>query len=161
VKLPPLISGLVRTREVFVTNEVQASVYPPWQESFDGIRLSRFRGTLDAFTTNERVSIACKPFDKPGSAFIAPTHPVAADVWDIRSIDPRPGIRCFGCFGGKDLFVALTWDYRENLESSDDWAAEVAGCRAAWTALFDPIQPFRGKCPDEYLSNHYLVRSNR
>ncbi len=152
--LPPEISGLVRTREIFVSVEVEANVHPPWQENWDGYRLSQFRGTLDAFTTNQRVSIALKPFDKPGSAFIAATHPVTYDVWDIRSIDPKPGIRCLGCFGGKDFFIALTWNYRENM---DDFDAEVERCRSVWKLLFDPIPPFRGRDPDEYVSHNKVV----
>ena len=68
------------------------------------------------------------------------------------------GIRCFGCFAEKDLFIALTWNYRENIT---DFGVEVERCREAWDTLFSPLQPFKGANLDEYLSNYMAVKADR
>ncbi len=155
--LPPLIAGMPTVRTMFVSKEVNNDVYPPWAENWDGYRLAMFRGTLDAFTQGDCIAVAEDPFKKPSSAFMARIDPVSDDLWDIRSIDPRPGIRCFGGFVGKDAFVALTWNYRENVSDREDWRCEVDGCRTGWRQLFDPYPPFHGANLDEYLSNFIAV----
>jgi len=88
---------------------------------------------------------------------LARVDPVDSEIWDIRSIVPRPGIRALGGFIRKDTFVALTWQFRENLATSDDWSAEIGRCRDAWRDLFGSKTPFSGASLDEYLSSFYAV----
>jgi hypothetical protein len=47
----------------------------------------------------------------------ARVHPVKAEFWSIRVTAPEdtPGIRVLGAFADKDKFIALTWDYREDM----------------------------------------------
>lgn len=82
---------------------------------------------------------------------MARVHPVSEEVWDFRCFDPKPGIRAFGHFAEKDTFVALTWDFRENV----DWAGEVSGCIEAWRALFGDLPPFKGTNLNDYLSHNF------
>lgn len=86
---------------------------------------------------------------------LARVDPVADEVWDFRCIDPKPGIRVFGRFAALDMFVALTWDYRENIEGEDYWAEQVRMCVAAWDRLFLGLPPHKGKTLDAYLSESY------
>ena len=108
------------------------------------------------------LSVSERPFDKPPDTNMARVHPVKKEVWDVRSLEP-PGIRCFGRFGDKNLFVALTWAYREDVESGDDWtrdddwAAEIRQFERAWETLFKGIPIFKGDTLDEYLTNNYPV----
>lgn len=88
---------------------------------------------------------------------MARVHPVTDEIWDIRSVDPKPGIRTLGSFAEKDTFIALTWEYRENLESSRDWENEIARAKEAWKKLFGSVPPFKGANLDEYLSNCRII----
>ena len=78
--------------------------------------------------------------------------PVEDEIWDMRCIAPNPGIRCFGAFAGQDNFIALTWEYRENLLGASDWQREIEDCKATWTQFFGTLTPFKGESLDEYLS---------
>ncbi|MET3521471.1 hypothetical protein ABID25_003310 [Mesorhizobium abyssinicae] len=93
------------------------------------------------------MAVSEKPKGKPPYTQLARTEPVGLDVWSFRETAEQDGIRCLGCFGGPNLFVALTWDYRENIS---DFHAEVRRCREKWDELFDPILPFRSKRLDDY-----------
>ena len=151
--LPPLLSSSPMLRELFVSADVWDGANPPWPRHRTGLRHIEFRAALDHFTQGYTINVAEDPFTKPRHAFMARVHPVQRQVWDIRCLGPDQGIRCFGCFAGKDRFVAITWDFRENItfESAD------SECREAWDALFSPLQPLTGTSLDEYLSNYVAV----
>jgi hypothetical protein len=154
VCLPSLFTGEELVRIMFVSPEIFDVVNPPFASHRDGLRLSEFRAFLDAFTEGSELSVAESPHAKPSDALLARVHPVADEFWDLRSTAPTPGIRAFGGFAEKDTFIALTWDYRENI---DNWADEIEKCRTAWRELFGSRQPFSGATLDEYLTNYYAV----
>ena len=153
--LPPELPGVPAIRTIFVSQEVNADIHPPWAENHDRWRHALFRATLDAFTTEQFISVAERPRKKEGYATLSRVAPVKDEVWDFRSIEPKPGIRCFGRFAGKDTFIALNWNYRENLEREADWIPEVERCREEWDRLFNPYPPFRGASLNEYLSGGF------
>ena len=155
--LPPLFKGDPTLREVFVSVEVRDAVTFPFRHNWEGLRCSKFRATLDALTRGDTLSVAERPFDKPSDTFLARVDPIGDEIWDIRSIAPNPGIRCLGGFGGKNFFIALTWDYHESLCNGDDWRAEIQRCKSEWNRLFGSIPRFMGASLDEYLSNVYAV----
>ena len=147
-----MIRGEETPRTVFVSEEVAEIVIPPSAKTWEGRRHARLRALLDGFTEGDFITIAEDPHDKAASAILARVDPVGEEVWDFRCLDPNPGIRVFGCFAETDTFVALTWDYRENIE---DWAAEVVRCRTAWTTLFCGLPSFKGKILNEYISYNF------
>lgn len=157
--LPPLIPSGTMVRAMFVSEEINQVVHPPWEATKEGLRLSRLRAYLDTWTEGVLVSVAEAPYHKPRNTFLARVDPVADDVFDIRCFDPKPGIRVLGCFSEKDVFVALTWNHRENLGGPDSrgWRDEIERCKASWRRLFHPYPPFRGANLDAYLSNFIAV----
>lgn len=139
---------------MFVSQEVNEIVWPPFPNNWEGKRHSKVRALLDSFTEGDVISVAEDPYDKAASAILARVDAVEAEVWDIRCLDPSPGIRVFGRFSEPDTFIALTWEYRENV----DWPTETARCQAAWRALFGAIAPHSGSALHEYISyNFYSV----
>jgi hypothetical protein len=152
--LPPLLVSSPMLREIFVSEEIRHDVSPPWPLHRTGARHTAFRETLDNFTQGFRLSVSEDPFRKPGYASMARTDPVAKEVWDIRCLRLDQGIRCFGCFAARDLFIALTWDYRENITDFDE---EVRRCRQVWDDLFLSLQPRKKANLHEYLSNYLAV----
>jgi hypothetical protein len=153
--LPSLLTGEETMRTMFVSGEILHDVTPPLAENRDGRRLAEFRQYLDAFTEGAQLSVAENPDIKPSDAMLARVHPVADEFWDIRSISPIPGVRALGGFTDRDEFVALTWNYRENLDGQ--WNTEIDRCRNAWKALFGNSGPLRRRTLDEYLSNFIAV----
>ncbi len=156
--LPPLIASQQTVRNLFVGTELHSVVSPPWSQSTEGFRLSQLRANLDAYTEGQTISMADDPFTKPKSTFMARTAPVVHEVWDIRSRDPKPGIRVLGCFAETDTFVALVWDYREALggPNSKEWRDLIERCKAEWRNLFITYPPHQGSNINDYVSANVL-----
>lgn len=155
--LPPLIPSVGVGREMFVSEEIHAVAHPPWPTTKVGRRHAQMRGYLDAFTEGRRITVADDPYRKPKSTNLARIDPVAHEVFDFRCIAPKPGIRILGCFAAFNLFIALTWNGRENLSDDRAWRDEIERCKAAWRRLFPTYPPFRGDNLNAYLSNFQPV----
>ena len=84
--------------------------------------------------------------------------PISDRIWDIRSVDPSPGIRVLGGFAEKDTFVALEWDFRENLggPKSKEWRDFIVRCSAHWRRLFGTYKPHEGEKTSDFLSKNYF-----
>lgn len=151
--LSPLI-GTGVLRNVFVSKNVFGMVDPPWQPGKTGSRFALSRQILDGFILGDFLTVAPRPFNKSPTAILARVSPERDEVWDFRCLDPRPGIRIFGSFGDKDVFVALTWDFRENLKRGG-FAKQVRDCKNDWSLLFGNIKPHCGNSLDDYLSRPF------
>jgi len=144
-------------RTMFISEELNEVVHPPWENMREGLKLSQLRAYLDIFTMGRLISVAEDPYNKPTSTYLARVDPTSDEVWDIRVIDPRPGIRALGAFAGTDIFVALTWNDRPNLggRGSPEWAAEIDRCKAKWRQLFPTYRPHKGASLHDYLSGNF------
>jgi hypothetical protein len=156
--LPPLLPGISVVREVFASEEVYAVAQGPWPADQRGHQFARMRGYLDTWTEGLRVSVADDPYKKPKSTFMARLDPVADEFFDIRCIDPYPGIRALGAFADKDLFfIALTWNDRPVLNTDRIWRDEIERTKATWRKLFHPYRPLKGANLHDYASNIRVV----
>jgi len=154
--LKPLMPSQRVGRTMFISKEINAVVHPEWAPTSKGIRFARMRGTLDAFTEGRRITVADDPYNKHPKATMARTDPVRDQVFDLRCLDPAPGIRVFGRFAEMDTFVAVTWEYRENINGRD-FDAAVVRCINGWHKLFPTTPLFSGRNLNEYVSNFYPV----
>lgn len=126
-----------------------------WPETVLGERLQTARGYVDAFTEGSFMTVGVDPYDKPKDCLMARVAPPEEEVFDFRSFDCRNGIRVFGCFTGRDEFICLTWSLREDLApGEEDWSAEIASCKAKWTALFGELPPHSGESIDDYFTHN-------
>lgn len=64
-------------------------------------------------------------------------------------------MRVLGRFASKDCFVALDWNYRENLSEESDWEDIIEECKTAWSDLFGGLTPHQGSHVNEYLSSNF------
>jgi len=138
---------------MFVSTEVADVLDPPWADTREGRLFARLEALLTGFVEGDYLTVGEDPFNKDSGAILARVHPVEEEIWDFRCLDPKPGIRAFGCFAEKDTFIALTWDYRENLD--DCWSEVVADCKAEWKKLFGDLPPFGGPDLDAYLTYNF------
>jgi len=155
--LVPLFGDEENPRAVYVSEEVYGIVKGSMLESWDDERHASLRALLDDFVAGTRIAVAEAPYSNKGCATLARVDPVEAEIWDIRCLDPYPGIRVFGRFAAKDTFIALTWDYRENFEGGVYWANEVARCTDAWESLFGTLSPLKGNSLNDYLSHNFYA----
>jgi hypothetical protein len=141
---------------MLLSQSVAEAVVSPSGGLPDDERLAQFRGNLDAFAVGEAITIARHPFIKPTDADLAPVDPISSRVWDFRVLEPPQGIRCFGFFVAKNVFIALRWEYREDIESPD-WPILVEDCKEIWDCWFSPLMPHFGAIPHDYISKPYLA----
>lgn len=154
--LPSAMRSQKASRRVFVSREVHYAVQPKeFAQTQEGLWKQKLRGQLDAFSEGKIFSVSEKPRDKDSSTMLARTEPPQYEVWDHRVIAPKPGLRCFGRFGGKNVFIALTWNYRRNIRN-DDWTPEINRCRDEWMNLFGLCPIFAGRHLDEYLTDYFV-----
>lgn len=153
--LPPALPASPQLRTMFISTEVHELIFGPWESLELESRAGRLRQDFDMFSEGKLISVATDPYDKKKSAYMAPIDPARDKVWQIRSRDPKPGIRVFGHSIEKDMLVALIWERRENLggPGSKEWRDERERCKAEWRKLFPTYQPFWKEDIHEIFSN--------
>src|SRR5262249_43956489 len=111
---------------------------------------------LDAFSELNAITVAENPVFKPPDVMLARVLPVEAEFWSMRIVDPHEtaGMRVLRAFCGKDAFVALTCEFRENIS---DFGSEVENAQDIWSDFFGALTPYSGRCLDDYLTNYYKV----
>jgi hypothetical protein len=120
-----------------------------------GWRHVEARDFLDGFSLGDSFSVSQHPHAKPAFVQLSRVHPIDKEVWSFRCLAPRPGMRILGRFAAKDCFVALGWDYRENLDSDQRWTDLANECVNQWRTLFSDNPPHQGKHVDDYLSSNF------
>lgn len=146
--------GTTVMRDLVVSAQVKLGITLPFPANRTRARHAEFLNTLDNFAGGSTFTVSESPTSKPRNTMMARTSPVEKQVWNFRCFDADQGIRCFGLFGGKDFFIALTWDYRENIQDFDEAVTE---CSNEWTRLFGGIPLFKGSKLNEYLTNYEMA----
>lgn len=80
--------------------------------------------------------------------------PTRDNVWEIRSVQPKPQLRVFGMFAAKDCFIATHHEYRDTLGvfDSKSWKTEKRRAIAIWRKLFNSYQPLNSKDVDKLFT---------
>ena len=154
----PAIQDQVK-RHMLISVDLRNTLEGPWKTAAEERRCGQLRGDLDAFVEGRRISVANHPYEKDRTAYIARVDPVAAEIWDIRSIDPSPSIRVLGCFAERDLFVALVWSHRYHLDGPGGplWEAFIKRAQLEWRRLFLTYIPCSGSEISDYISENFFA----
>lgn len=156
-ELPPLLGPTVR--RLYVRGELCDQLQPPFSGRWSSSRLAALRASLDHFSSGGLISISLEPYAKSKDTFLAPLDPRSDEVWDIRSIAPRPGIRALGCFAGFNAFVIIEAYARTELDGPGGplWDAALKHCKSNWRKLALVYPAHRGDHPSEYISNFFVA----
>jgi hypothetical protein len=129
-----------------------------------GVRCVQLRAELEDIAKGSPMSVCWRPYKGRAYHQIARLDPVQHGVWDLRSAEPRPGLRVFFCLGERDSLVALTcsprsvvvpWLARPPLgpRQSSEWKRAIRECRSVWNELFPGHRPLVGETLDDCFSN--------
>lgn len=165
-RLRPHVRSDRHERTVLMSSEVHNLVSGPWPDDPMGLRCGYLRADLESFVANDVVTVCWNPFEAR-DAKMGRLHPMADEVWDLRSQGPPPGLRVLCQFAEKDVLVALTchprsvgvpWLNRLPLlgRRSREWRNAIVECRREWNMLFPAHQPLSGVNLDDYISNAIL-----
>lgn len=143
-------------RYAYITHEVAELIWNSG-DGRDADLGNNARGLIDDFVEGGEITMSLDPYDKEAWCIMSRVDtsrldPVSReyDIWELRCLDPRPGVRILGGFAEKDVFIALTWDYRQNFDN--EWPKKIGECITEWRNLFENIKPFKGAKPSEYIS---------
>jgi hypothetical protein len=118
----------------------------------DDIRAGQLHAELDSFIGGDKIVLSMIPRNA-GNAFMGILDPPNNGLFDIRSRDPRPGMRILGGFGRKDFFIGLALRERRTLVTEQDWNRAIAECKREWQHRFHSSLPLIGAFPNDYLTN--------
>lgn len=159
VLLRPAIPGLRQRRTIYLAKTLHTTLNQgPWLNSKDEMRWYELRYWFDRFTDGARLYLRQRPRAKKSTADMAQLEPWTDEIWEIRSIDPKPSIRVFGSFIAKDVFVGLTWEFRKNLNGygGPKWLHAIQTYKTEWQNFFD-CNPISGEYPHDYLSEAIVL----
>lgn len=164
-ELEPSFEGDPIKRRMLLSDEVWGLLSGPWGSKTEERRCQALRADLEAFVKGEELSVSVTP-RKAGDHLLGLLDPPRDGVWDIRSQDPRPGLRVVGRFAAKDVFVGLIPASRSVAVpyitrgpmgdyGSPQWKEIIRQAKADWRRLFPMFPPVSGVNVSELLSEKF------
>lgn len=129
-------------------------------------RVGRLLADLEMFVKGQELAVSAVPYEHK-SAYMGLLAPELEGTWEIRSRDPKPGIRVFGRFAQKDSFIALGWSLRSMPDArwpekrplrdrnSLQYQFQQIEVQERWDELFPDHDPLTGSDIGELLSRKY------
>lgn len=150
--------GLPEVRCFFASESVRNLILGRTTNQQEAKRAYELRAEIDWFIDGR--TFILRPDGAEGTrAWMARLYPSSDEIWEIRSMKPRPSIRIFGSIVALDMFVALTWAKRSGLRGreSEEWKTAITEYKRERANYFGTDQPISGSYPDAYLSNVRLI----
>ena len=127
-----------------------------------GRHVGRLRGDLESFVKGQHISLSMTPFEHR-VAYMGLMDPIADGIWEIRSRDPKPGLRVFGKFPCADMFVALSWNPRSvrlgrkkplGDRRSVEYQLALIETNERWNVALPGLAPLTGGNYRDYVSEN-------
>jgi len=134
---------------------VKEAVLGPWPDQATEVRMNKLHANLDVFSEGRKVVVAR---GRESTCLFKQLDPIGHEVWEIRSVDPRPSLRLFGAFAITDVFVALHIYRRDELggPESRQWRDAIVRFKAEWRRLFLSYPRHSGETLDAYFSENAI-----
>ena len=145
-------------RCVVACQEAQRALTGPWRSAVEEDRYRSVKATIDSFIDGDVIAVRVPP-SKSAKAQLALLEPPNAAVWEFRTRPERKkgahryGVRIFGMFVKRDIFIAMSGVFKEDLLDKSEYVEEIAFCVQRWRSLFASYNPNQGTSADVYLSN--------
>ena len=159
--LPRRVQSDPVERVMLIGDEIWQLLHGPFTSPAHSERIGALHADLEAFVRGDAVSLALTPFQH-GVAYMGRLDPKGQATWDIRSRDPDPGLRVFGRFAARDIFVALSWaprsirlSWSKRVPLADrrlNWRLQILECEEQWNLVLPGAVPLVGKEVKDYVS---------
>ncbi len=121
-------------RTCYITPGMANLLEGPWETATWEKRWYRARQYLDDFIDGVRFTVRSEP-RKKSTCDISLLDPSVNEIWEMRCRDSKPGLRIFGSFAKKDVFVALTCAPHECLGIESDWNEAIQHFKQEWPPI--------------------------
>lgn len=156
--IEPVIPGDPAVRTMVVSADINQLLEGPWESETLERRGNRLRANLEAFVKGDIIPVSLTPYEHR-NAYMGRLYRPNDEVWDIRSRDPKPGLRLFGRFALPDVFIALNWVSRRELGdvAALKWDFAILECQERWKELFPTNEPIHGDKIHDYISTNVVL----
>lgn len=159
--LPRRVQSDPVERVMLIGDEIWQLLHGPFVSPAHAERIGALHADLELFVRGDAISLALTPFQHR-AAYMGRLDPTGQATWDIRSRDPDPGLRVFGRFAVKDVFVALSWAPRSKTLSWSkrvpladrrlNWRLQILECEERWNWALPGAVPLVGEEVKDYVS---------
>jgi hypothetical protein len=160
-ELHPSFGANTGVQRVFAFPAAEGPLKGPWVSPLEAAQFNRAKAVLDLFMQGETMATRAPP-STSGRAQLALLDPAEDRVWEFRTRkgklkknEPRYGVRIFGMFACKDVFIAMLTDSKENCLEDDDYTLTIEACKRHWRSYFSSYDPALGDSTDDYLTNWF------
>jgi hypothetical protein len=153
--IKPLMPGSPEARLIYASDELHKAIRLPHADPQEAARRGRLQADFDRFINGRLVTIGGRNHRQ---AYMKCLEPECDEIWEIRSIDPRPSLRVFGSFAEADVFIAMHIGRRDELGgfNSPEFKAAIRYTKACWRQLFNTWPPFSGSTINDYITENVL-----
>ena len=146
------LPGRVQIREFYASETVRDFLRGPWSQTVDQERAAQLRVDIEEFLAGRIMPTA---MDSRNPALLKRLIAPPQEVWEMCSIFEKPGIRVFGRFALKNVFIALAHKDRIDLGNvgSRQWRYWMRRCEHEWRVRFPNHEPLTGSLINDYLSH--------
>jgi len=151
----PLDPGAAHLRIVLLTPELREEIDAKLLDEHAGNRTGAFLADLDRFIGGDPITIGDR---RHKHAFLKRLDPQGDQVWELRSIDPKPSVRAFGTFAHTDILVLTHMRLRTELGGykSRAFGNEIRRTRRTWQGIFAPYRPVASEKVTDYVTENVL-----
>jgi hypothetical protein len=82
-------------------------------------------------------------------------EPQKQEVWELKSVRPKPSIRVFGRFACPNVFIGTNIQFRNCMKEkwSKEFWDQIFECEKIWADLFK-AEPFKGRDYTDYITEN-------
>lgn len=151
----PTDAGIAHVRIILLTPELREEIDAAVLDEHAGNRTGAFLADLDRFISGDLITIGDR---RHKHAFLKRLDPQGDQVWELRSVDPRPSVRAFGTFADSDTLVLTHMRLRTDLGGykSRPFRDEIRRTRQIWQGIFAPYRPVASDKVTDYVTENVL-----
>lgn len=155
----PAIPVEAHLRIVLLTPEIQEELDDKLLDRDAEHRTGAFLADLDHFIAGGEITIGDR---RDKHAFLKRLEPEGEQVWELRSVDPKPSVRAFGTFADTDILVLTHMRLRTELGgfNSRAFRQEIRRTRQIWHGIFHPYRPLASEKGTDYVKDNVLDLRN-
>ncbi|WP_158264291.1 hypothetical protein [Nitratireductor sp. StC3] len=154
VNMQPTLPSIPHRRIILVSSSLQYELETELQDQATAHRAGLLLNTLDTFIGGGLITVGGRNDD----AYIKLLEPEDRQVWEIRSVDPKPSIRVFGRFAEPNVFVATNKGFRRDLGAFGSAAFQRAmtDCTREWVKCFHTRPAHTGKRVNDFITENVV-----
>lgn len=155
----PVIPVEAHVRIILLTPEMQEELDDALLDREAEHRTGAFLADLDHFIAGGEIIIGDR---RDKHAFLKRLEPEGEQVWELRSVDPKPSVRAFGTFADTDILVLTHMRLRTELGgfNSRAFRDEIRRTRQIWHGIFAPYRPLNSERMTDYVKENVVDLRN-